>query len=79
MNRARVDFNDEYYKKVLIEYGYKTFEFNKFKEGFGGLEQRMLNIRYLCAHRGDEFNRRNRVNRIITTGFGMSGRLIWQQ
>ena len=66
-------FSEGYYQNVVQEYGYDTFELERFTFGLAGLDADELNVRWLCHHRATEFLATPQPSRIITTGFGMSG------
>lgn len=66
-------FSEDYYRDVLKEFGYSAFELRRFDFPLGGRSAGTLNARYLCHHFGDQFATTAPSDRIITTGFGMSG------
>ncbi|WP_025274154.1 hypothetical protein [Haloglycomyces albus] len=70
---APILFSEDYYNTVIGQFGYSTFEMKQFNFDFAGLSDRELNTRYLCHHHGDKFAAAPASERIITTGFGMSG------
>ncbi|MFI1648627.1 hypothetical protein ACH4XT_17040 [Streptomyces avidinii] len=66
-------FSEDYYHKIIKEFGYSPFDLQRFDFSLGGLSQEELNLRYLCHHAADLYAVAPAANRIITTGFGMSG------
>jgi hypothetical protein len=66
-------FSEAYYRQVIEEFGYSTFDLRRFDFAFAGLDQEQLNARFLCHHAADDFAATPAANRIVTTGFGMSG------
>ncbi len=68
-----VIFSEDYYQHVVREHGYDTFELERFTFDFAGLSADELNVRWLCHHTATGFLATPQPNRIITTGFGMSG------
>lgn len=68
-----VIFSEDYYRSVVQEHGYDTFEPERFTFTLAGLGADELNLRFLCHHRGSDFLATPAPSRIITTGFGMSG------
>jgi tryptophanyl-tRNA synthetase len=68
-----VIFSEDYYRRVVREHGYDTFELQRFTFTLAGLGADELNLRFLCQHRGSDFLATPAPSRIITTGFGMSG------
>jgi tryptophanyl-tRNA synthetase len=68
-----VIFSDEYYRRVIAEFGYSNFDLRRFDFELAGLKQDELNTRYLCHHQAHRFVACSRNRRIVTTGFGMSG------
>jgi tryptophanyl-tRNA synthetase len=68
-----VIFSEEYYRDVVHEFGYDSFELERFAFAAAGMEAAELNTRFLCHHRCDAYLRAPRVSRIVTTGMGMSG------
>jgi tryptophanyl-tRNA synthetase len=70
---AAVPFSESFYRRLLAEFGYTPFDFQRFGFSFAGLDAATLNTRYLCHHRAEEFQCAPRERRVVTTGFGMSG------
>jgi tryptophanyl-tRNA synthetase len=68
-----VIFSEDYYRSVVREHGYDTFEFERFTFDLAGMSPDELNVRWLCHHRATDFLAVPQASRIITTGFGMSG------
>lgn len=68
-----VIFSEDYYRHVVREHGYDTFELERFTFDLAGISAGELNVRWLCHHRATDFLATPRESRIITTGFGMSG------
>lgn len=68
-----VIFSEDYYQHIVREHGYDTFELERFTFDLSGLSADELNVRWLCHHRAADFLATPQPNRIITTGFGMSG------
>jgi tryptophanyl-tRNA synthetase len=66
-------FSEAYYRRVVEEFGYSTFDFRRFDFEFAGMSQEQLNARFLCHHAADAFASAERHDRVVTTGFGMSG------
>lgn len=66
-------FSPSYYRQVLAEYGYTSFELRQFDFALARLDADILNARYLCHHRAGRYLRAAQQRRIVTTGFGMSG------
>lgn len=66
-------FSESYYRQVLAEFGYTSFDFRRFDFVLAGLDVGTLNARYLCHHGGEQYLRAAPERRIVTTGFGMSG------
>lgn len=66
-------YNAQYYKKLIRKYGYNPFDFDKIDFNIGGYNDEEMNLRFLCHHNGTPFSKEHKKNRIITTGFGMSG------
>ncbi|MFF5334130.1 hypothetical protein [Streptomyces sp. NPDC013181] len=73
MTAAPVLFSDDYYQRVIKEYGYSPFDLQRFDFSLAGTGQEELNLRYLCHHAADRYAAAPVANRITTTGFGMSG------
>lgn len=68
-----VIFSEDYYQQVVREHGYDTFELERFTFDLAGLSADELNVRWLCHHRATDFLSTPQPNRIVITGFGMSG------
>lgn len=68
-----VAFSEHYYRSVVREHGYDTFDLDRFTFDLAGLHADELNLRFLCHHRGTEYLAAAPRSRITTTGFGMSG------
>ena len=68
-----VVFSQDYYLHLVRDHGYDTFELERFTFDLAGLGADELNVRWLCHHRATDFLATPPENRIITTGFGMSG------
>jgi tryptophanyl-tRNA synthetase len=68
-----VIFSTDYYRRVVEQFGYDTFEMQRFGFALAGLSAAELNLRFLCHFRGDEYLAVPAPARITTTGFGMSG------
>lgn len=66
-------FSESYYRQVLAEFGYTSFDLRQFDFVLAGLDVGTLNARYLCHHGGEHYLRAAPARRIVTTGFGMSG------
>jgi tryptophanyl-tRNA synthetase len=66
-------FSESYYRQVLAEFGYTSFDLRQFDFTLAGLDPCTLNARYLCHHHGEQYLRAAAQRRIVTTGFGMSG------
>lgn len=66
-------FSEDYYRKVIEEYGYSPFDLQRFDFGLAAMDPVELNIRYLCHSIGERFAAAPPERRIVTTGFGMSG------
>lgn len=66
-------FSESYYRRVLDEFGYTSFDLHRFDFVLAGVDTDTLNARYLCHHHGEQYLRTAPSRRIITTGFGMSG------
>ena len=69
-----VTFNEAYYDRVLDENGYARLGLRDFDFSLAGLAPDILNTRYLCHHAGEAFALTPVEKRVVTTGFGMSGR-----
>lgn len=70
---SAVLFSESYYRQVLAEFGYTSFDLQRFDFTLAGLDSDSLNARYLCHHHGEHYLRAAPERRIVTTGFGMSG------
>lgn len=70
---SAVFFSEAYYRRLLAEFGYASFDVQRFDFTFCGLDATTLNARYLCHHRAGDYLRVPATRRIVTTGFGMSG------
>lgn len=68
-----VIFSEDYYRAVVREHGYDTFELERFTFDLAGMSPDELDVRWLCHHRATNFLAVPQASRIITTGFGMSG------
>jgi tryptophanyl-tRNA synthetase len=68
-----VSFSPEYYQRIVQQFGYHAFEMERFDFTLAGLRAEELNLRFLCHFQGREFLAAPTQDRIITTGFGMSG------
>lgn len=68
-----VIFSEEYYRNVVRDYGYDSFELERFAFAAAGMEAAELNARFLCHRQCDDFLKAPKASRIVTTGFGMSG------
>lgn len=68
-----VQFSEAYYNRVLDEHGYTPLTHRQFDFALAGIDPDTLNARYLCHHQGERFARTPRSERVVTTGFGMSG------
>src|SRR4051794_25471465 len=68
-----VAFSEDYYRKIIDEYGYNTFDLQRFAFDLAGIRAEELNMRYLCHHAADTFVLTPPQRRVVTTGFGMSG------
>jgi tryptophanyl-tRNA synthetase len=68
-----VIFSEDYYRQVVQEHGYDTFEMERFTFALAGLGADELNVRWLCHHRANDFAATPPTSRVVTTGFGMSG------
>ncbi|MBR7827799.1 hypothetical protein KDK95_15880 [Actinospica sp. MGRD01-02] len=68
-----VIFSEEYYRDVVREFGYDSFELEQFAFAAAGMEAAELNARFLCHRRCDAYLKAPAASRIVTTGFGMSG------
>jgi len=70
---APVLFSEAYYRQVLADFGYNSFDLRQFDFTLAGLDANTLNSRYLCHHHGEQYLRTSPGHRAVTTGFGMSG------
>lgn len=70
---SAVLFSESYYRQVLAEFGYTSFDLRRFDFTLAGLDSGSLNARYLCHHDGEHYLHTAPERRIVTTGFGMSG------
>lgn len=68
-----VIFSEDYYQRLIHEYGYDKFALERFSFPLAGMTADELNMRWLCHHRAADFVAAPAGSRIITTGFGMSG------
>lgn len=66
-------FSEDYYQRIVEEFGYSPFDLKRFDFSLAGLGQDELNLRYLCHHSADLYMAAPIEKRIVTTGFGMSG------
>jgi hypothetical protein len=66
-----VPFSEAYYRRVIREFGYDTFDLRRFDFDLGGMRQKELNLRYLCHHHADRYLAAAQDRRAVTTGFGM--------
>lgn len=66
-------FSEAYYRRVVAEFGYTTFDLRQFEFTLAGMGPDLLNARYLCHHDVEQYLGQTPSRRIITTGFGMSG------
>jgi len=70
-----VMFNEQYYQRVISEYGYDPLDFKPIDFTLPGLEKEVLRKKWLCHHKGDVFAEgvSSGHSGIVTTGFGLSG------
>ena len=71
-----IEFNDDYYSKVMDQYGYSPLEMETIKFSLGEMEQDELRTQWLCHYKGNEFAKRfndDKKRCMVTTGFGLSG------
>lgn len=73
MTAEPVLFSEDYYRNIVKDYGYSTFDLMRFDFDLAGLSPEELNLRYLCHHAADRFTAASPTSRVVTTGFGMSG------
>jgi len=73
MTDVAVLFSEDYYRQVLHDFGYTSFDLSRFDFPLAGLESETLNVRYLCHHGAERYLRAAPERRIATTGIGMSG------
>ncbi|MEM3610355.1 MAG: hypothetical protein QW076_05650, partial [Candidatus Anstonellales archaeon] len=75
MEKPKVEFNEEYYQKIIKEYGYDPFEFEPINFGLKTANTDYLKKKFLCHHDGRTFSQYLEIGKrsIITTGVGLSG------
>ena len=68
-------FNQNYYEKVIREYGYSDVDFSTVDFALEDYDVPSMQRRFLCHHNGNRFAEaiRRGEKGIVTTGFGMSG------
>jgi len=68
-------FNEDYYKKVIEEFGYNLLRFGKINFNLGKITDSELRSRWICHLNADKFAKSfsNGEKCIVTTGIGMSG------
>ena len=68
-------FDDAYYRSVLKEYGYSSFEFEEINFRLASLTESELRQKWLCHHEGTVFAQAVATNgsAIVTSGIGLSG------
>ena len=69
----KIIFSEDYYRQIVRDNGYDTFELQRFDFELAGVLRDELNMRYLCHHAAQRYVNARPDNRVITTGFGMSG------
>jgi tryptophanyl-tRNA synthetase len=75
MELQDISYDEEYYKRVMKQFGYDPFSFERFNFNLGRLSREELEQGWLCHHEGQIFAERfNQCNEgIVATGFGLSG------
>lgn len=70
-----VVFDENYYKKIIKEFGYDPLGFGKIDFNLGVISDRELRARWICHSGADKFAKSLKKNKkvIVTTGIGMSG------
>ncbi len=70
-----MNFDEEYYTRIIFEQGYKSMAFSPISFGLAKLSEDFLKYKWLCHVDGDKFSSAYRDNKkcIVTTGFGLSG------
>lgn len=66
-----MDFNEEYYKKVITKYNYNPMDFSPMDFEFHGISRDAMRLKWLC-HSGIN-NLAFRDDFCVTTGVGLSG------
>jgi len=68
-------FDEDYYRRVIAEYGYDPTELRPIDFALGRVDASTLAAKWICHHEGDIFAQGVRSGRpsIVTTGVGMSG------
>lgn len=72
---ADVVFDENYYKKIIEEFGYDPLRFGKIDFNLGAISDRELRARWICHSGANNFTTSlsNGKKVVATTGIGMSG------
>ncbi|OGM26645.1 hypothetical protein A3D00_01075 [Candidatus Woesebacteria bacterium RIFCSPHIGHO2_02_FULL_38_9] len=68
-------FNQKYYKKLILEFGYNPLFGEKINFNLGKLKKEQLRTRWLCHNGADKFSSDYKKGKkvIVSTGIGLSG------
>lgn len=69
-----VVFDENYYKKIIEEFGYNPLRFGKINFNLGKIGKKELRARWICHSEGDNFSEYLKQDKqvIVTTGIGLS-------
>ncbi|MGV8169196.1 MAG: hypothetical protein ACP5N3_04025 [Candidatus Nanoarchaeia archaeon] len=75
MSQKNVVFDEQYYNRIMKEFGYNPIQFEKINFSLGTLSKDDLQRRWLCHHGGDQFSEDLKKGKkaTISTGLGISG------
>lgn len=66
-----MEFNESYYKKIILENNYNPIDFSSFENDLLGISKQQMKSKWLCHSGLDNIKSTN--DTIITTGVGISG------
>lgn len=72
---ATLEYNEEYYKSIIRDYGYNSLSFGEINFSIGNISVEELRTRWLCHQEGDLFSNsfKETGSGMLATGFGLSG------
>jgi len=67
-------FDENYYKKIIKEFGYNPLRFEKINFNLGKIDKKELRARWICHSEGNKFSESLKQGKhvIVTTGIGLS-------